>query len=64
MKLLEYLFSPLVFSIGFVSPLIAQILIASNLVSDQTTAYGVGLGVGLAFGITAQIRGSWLWVKS
>jgi len=64
MKLLTSLFSPLVFSIGFVSPLIAQILLASSWVAEQALAYGIGLGIGISLGILAQIKGSWLWVTS
>ena len=64
MKLLEYIFSPIIFGIGFISPLVAQMLLATGLVTEQTTAYGISLGIGLALGIAAQFRGSWLWVKS
>jgi hypothetical protein len=64
MKLLEIIFSPIVFSIGFLSPLMAQFLLASNMVGEQTLAYGIGLGIGISVGIIAQARGSWIWVKS
>ena len=64
MKVLEIIFSPIVFSIGFLAPLIAQVLLASNMVGGQTLAYGIGLGIGIAVGIIAQVRGSWIWVKS
>ena len=64
MKLLEYIFSPIVFSIGFVSPLIAQILLATSMVDEQRLAYGIGLGIGVALGVMAQFRGSWIWVRS
>lgn len=64
MKLLEYILSPIVFGIGFLSPLIAQVLLATNMVSEQTLAYGFGLGVGVVLGLIAQFRGSWIWARS
>lgn len=61
-KLIGYLFSPLAFSIGFLSPLIAQVLNAANYSAGINNLY-IGLVVGLSLGVMAQIRGSWVWVK-
>lgn len=62
-KLIGYLFSPLTFSIGFLSPLIGQILTALDYTSDIDNIY-LGLGIGISLGLMAQIRGSWVWVKA
>ena len=64
MKLLEYFFSPIMFSIGFLTPLIGQVLLAFNIVSEQPLAYGIGFTVSMVFGLVAQFRGSWLWIRS
>jgi hypothetical protein len=63
-KAIQIFFSPLVFSIGFLMPLIAQSLLAMNLVTDQLFAYGTGLLIAVTLGLMAQVRGSWIWVKS
>ncbi len=61
-KLVGYLFSPLAFGIGFLSPLAAQSLTLLGV----TTAFDnivLGLLIGLSLGLMAQLRGSWVWVK-
>lgn len=60
--LIKVFFSPLLFGFAFFGPLIAQSLTAlavelpvSNLI--------VGLTIGTAMGLMAQLRGSWIWVR-
>jgi hypothetical protein len=61
-KFIAYLFSPLAFAIGFLSPLIAQILSAVNDFAGINNLY-IGLIIGISLGVMAQVRGSWIWVK-
>ena len=63
MKLIELLLSPIAFSIGFLAPLLAQVLLAINTELSTPIAYGTGLAISISLGIVAQSRGSWLWVK-
>jgi len=57
------LFSPLVFALGFLAPLIAQLLTAAGFIISGVDNIYVGLFVGGLLGIIAQNRGSWVWVK-
>lgn len=64
-QLIGILFSPLVFGFGFLAPLLSQILAAS----PMNMPFGmpnivIGLVIGGAWGLLAQLRGSWFWVKS
>lgn len=61
-KLLEWFLSPLVFGIGFLAPLIAQSLVALQ-VQTPVTPLVIGLVLGGLWGLMAQLRGSWLWIK-
>ena len=63
MKLIELFLSPIAFSIGFLAPLLAQGMLAMNSELSTPVAYGAGLAISISFGIVAQSRGSWLWVK-
>ena len=63
MKLLSILFSPLVFALGFLAPMIAQILLASSLVESLQSAYLMAFAIAVSLGLMAQFRGSWLWIK-
>ncbi len=63
MKLLSIFFSPFVFGIGFITPLIAQILMNLTVIEDPIFAYVIGLAIGSALGLMAQFRGSWLWIR-
>ena len=56
-----FYFGPLIFGIGFLAPLLAQIAIAL----EWTIPFGVspivfGLTVGFVLGLIAQIRGRWV----
>jgi hypothetical protein len=63
MKFLVYLFSPLVFGVGFLAPLIAQLLTAVSFSINGIDNIYLGLFIGCLLGLIAQIRGSWVWVK-
>ena len=63
MKLIELFLSPIAFSIGFLAPLLAQVLLATNEQLSTPIAYGTGLAISISLGIVAQRRGSWVWVK-
>ena len=64
MKILKFLFSPLAFALGFLAPLTAQTLTALSLGIEGIPNIVIGLGLALALGLTAQIRGGWLWHTS
>ena len=64
MKLIQVFFSPTGFAIGFLTPLIAQGLIYFDIAENWKIAYSVGILVALFFGLMAQTRGSWMWLKS
>jgi hypothetical protein len=61
-KLIKGYFSPLLFGLAFLTPLIAQSLTALG-ISTGTPALITGLAIGGGLGLMAQLRGSWLWVK-
>ena len=62
-RLLKIFFSPLVFALGFLWPLCAQIIIAADWVSAPATAYAIGAAIAIGWGLLAQLRGSWIWIK-
>ena len=64
MKLIQVFFSPIGFAIGFLTPLIAQGLLYFDIAENWKIAYSVGILVALFFGLMAQTRGSWIWLKS
>jgi len=61
--IIKLFFSPLVFAIGFLWPLSAQILQSVPLVQSNMTAWILGALIATAFGLMAQFRGSWIWIK-
>lgn len=61
--LIMWFFSPLVFGLAFMAPLSAQILDALAVTLPVANIW-VGLVIGLALGLMAQFRGSWLWIKA
>ena len=63
MKLIELFLSPIAFSIGFLAPLLAQVMLAMDTELSTPVAYGTALAISISFGIVAQSRGSWLCVK-
>lgn len=61
--LIKILLSPLAFAVGFVWPLLTQSLIAAELLQPDWTAVAAGAVIALVFGLMAQLRGSWIWIK-
>ena len=64
MQLIQVFFSPIGFAIGFLTPLVAQGLIYFDIAENWKIAYAIGLIVASFFGLIAQTRGSWIWLKS
>ncbi len=61
MALIKLLLTPTAFALGFLTPLIAQTLTALEISVAGVPNLVTGLVLALALGITAQIRGGWLW---
>lgn len=64
MQILKLLFTPVVFALGFLVPLIDQSLTAAGVPIAGVSNLVIGLVVGLVIGAIAQIRGGWLWHRS
>ena len=63
MKLISLLFLPITWALGFLLPLFAQSFLALGLTDSVLTAYVSAGVVALAWGVMAQLRGSWIWLK-
>ena len=63
MKLLNVLFSPMFFGLAFLTPLVAQTLIALDWPNAGVDPLWVGLMIGGGLGLMAQLRGSWFWLR-
>ena len=57
------LLSPLAFAIGFLWPLVTQTAIALDLMAAGAEAILLGAAIAIPFGLLAQFRGSWVWIK-
>jgi hypothetical protein len=58
-KLIQYL--PLLFGIGFIAPLTAQLMVSFGIEAPLgLTPLAVGLAFGGAWGLYAQMRGRWI----
>ena len=62
-QIIKFIFSPIAFGLGFVWPLIAQVLLAAGLVADGWTAIAVAACIAVPWGLIAQFKGSWIWIK-
>jgi hypothetical protein len=61
--LLRLIFSPIVFGLLFLAPLIMQSMTAMHLQLFAIPNLLLGLVIGGAWGLIAKLRGSWLWIK-
>lgn len=57
------LLSPLAFALGFLWPLTTQVAVSTGFLAAGWPAIAFGAAIALGFGLLAQIRGSWLWIK-
>ena len=62
-RIIGIFFSPLTFAIGFLWPLLTQVLVASELMASGWPTWAVSAIVVLPFALMAQLRGSWLWIR-
>ena len=62
-QLIRFLFSPMAFALGFLWPLMTQVLLTVGLVQAGWTAIAAGAAMAIPWGLMAEIRGSWLWIK-
>lgn len=62
-QVIKFLFSPVAFALGFLWPLFTQIFIATDLLQAGGLAIGIGAVVALSWGVMAQLRGSWIWIR-
>ena len=62
-KFIKLLFAPLTFALAFLAPLFAQILDAPALSFPIASNLTLAFVVAGAWGLVAQLRGSWIWLK-
>ena len=62
-QIIKFIFSPIAFALGFLWPLVTQLLIAGNVVSPGWNAIVIGALIAIPWGLVAQFRGSWLWIR-
>jgi hypothetical protein len=60
---IKVFFSPMAFALGFLWPLATQVLIALSLFPPGWQPVLAGAVIAIAFGLMAQFRGSWIWIK-
>lgn len=63
LKFIGLLFSPVVFGLAFLGPLIAEMIVLLELSLPVGIPLYWGLAMGGLLGAIAQWRGSWIWVK-
>ena len=62
-QVIKILFSPLAFAVGFLWPLFTQVIIAAGWLPAGSVAIGTGAAIAIGWGLLAQLRGSWIWIK-
>ena len=62
-QVIKVLFSPMAFAIGFLWPLVAQVLIAGDWMAAGAQVWMLSAVIVLPFALMAQFRGSWIWIK-
>lgn len=61
--LLKLFLSPIVFAIGLLWPLVAQVLLATDFMQPGLQVWLLSGCLVLPFALMAQLRGSWIWIK-
>ena len=62
-QVVKILFSPMAFAVGFLWPLVTQVLIAAEWMTAGAQVWIVSAAIVLPFALMAQFRGSWIWLK-
>jgi hypothetical protein len=65
-KLIELIFKfgPLVFGIGFLVPLVHELIVRVDVALPYgLSAWALAFAIGGGLGLMAQVRGSWIWQK-
>lgn len=62
-QVIKILFSPTAFAVGFVWPLVAQTLIATNTIGTGWQVWMIAALIVTPFAASAQLRGSWIWIR-
>ena len=61
--LIKIFLSPMAFAVGFLWPLVTQVLIAAEVMAPGLQTLLVSALIVLPFALMAQFRGSWIWIK-
>ena len=62
-QFIKVLLSPSTFAVGFLWPLVTQTLVALGYLPFGWQAVVIGAVIAIPFGVMAQTRGSWIWIK-
>ena len=62
-QVIKIFFSPIVFALCFLWPLATQVMTAASVLPGGWQAILAGAVLAIPFGLMAQLRGSWLWIK-
>ena len=62
-KFISLLFAPLTFALGFLAPLFMQLLDAVGWSTPMASNVSIAFAVAGIWGLLAQLRGSWIWLK-
>jgi len=60
--MMKIFFSPMAFAVGFLWPLLSQVLFAAGAMTGWQV-WLVSALIVLPFALMAQLRGSWIWIK-
>ena len=61
--LMKIFFSPAAFGVGFLWPLVTQVMVASGVMATGWQTWVMSALIVLPFALMAQFRGSWIWIK-
>ncbi len=62
-QLIKFIFSPTAFALGFLWPLLTQLMVTTQVMAAGWPAILLGAAIALPWGLMAQFRGSWIWIK-
>lgn len=62
-QILKFLLSPWAWTMGFLWPLVTQMLVAAELMASGPTAWAAGAVIAIALGLVVHFKGSWIWIK-